>query len=680
MNPFFEPGAEQKKAIHSITTFLKTGNESVFILKGYAGTGKSLVLGRIAELSVQLNRQCILMAPTGRAARILSEKTGMPCSTIHRAIYTFDNEELSDKDNLEVRFTLAENMQAENTVYIIDEASMISDVCADGETLKFGSGRLLFDIIDFVQPANTNRKIIFCGDPAQLPPVNMNDSPALHASYLQTKWNLTSRSCTLTEVFRQQQDNSLLEASIALRNELSKPVVEHVSITPDGKQMKYLLVKELYEWYAGIIRQKKIPPATWICYSNKAAHSVNTDIRSYLGFLRSEIEENELLMVTQNNYSNEVLFLNGDLVRVHEVSSRIERKEVVFNYRDKKNIRVELIFRDAAISLLHQPEQRHTIKLLVNTLDANDRDLLHVALFVLVKNRYQQGNKATKFDRFKRDDSYYNALHIRYGYAMTCHKAQGGEWETIIADFDHPSGKGKKSYLRWAYTAITRASQQLFILNPVELNALSGIVVHQIEFLRRKRSVPLIDNIEVFDDDPEVFQLFPFIKQLVNRISSVAKDAGITVDFEYLPYRLRIHLQLNSRSASADVLYSKKGFKQDLTIHKNSDEQLIRMLSATMNDSLNKRHIPAPPEPFRAMMHQKMMHLCQQFDIQCTGLIEAAYVDTYLLKTDQDGAEIDCYYNADKRYTTLIPKSILGGADKKMVQLTTALSNKGNIA
>ncbi|MFU8861970.1 MAG: ATP-binding domain-containing protein, partial [Cyclonatronaceae bacterium] len=222
--------------------------------------------------------------------------------------------------------------------------------------------------------------------------------------------------------------------------------------------------------YAHEITQHDIPRTIWICHSNRGAESVNLEIRSYLSYYRKNLNPGEILMIRRNSYYYNTWLLNGDLARVRDISDRSEAVDVVYNFRDEKNLVIKLVFRDAIISPLHESDVRLRVKILENGLIKNAASLqkIQAALHVYAMKRYKSEKPPVNFDMYRKGDVYFNSLHVGYGYAITCHKAQGGEWEQVIADMKHSLGPLSNGFRRWAYTAVTRASGRLLVLNPVK--------------------------------------------------------------------------------------------------------------------------------------------------------------------------------------------------------------------
>ncbi|MCH8558908.1 MAG: AAA family ATPase [Balneolia bacterium] len=692
--PFLTSGltSTQQEAFQKILRFFTTSSANAFVLNGYAGTGKTYLMKYVVEYLLASRRKTVLMAPTGRAARILGSRTGHKASTIHRAIYGFVNEELTSKDAYLIDFKLTENDDPDNTVYIIDEASMVSDTSGNNEVFRFGSGRLLFDLLSFADLQGTNRKLIFVGDNAQLPPVDMNFSPALDRLSLAQEFNLRVESTTLSEVVRQQQNNSVLKLATGLRNQIIKAIPDSVHIGADGEQVLEADTGALRISYARDIRNTDFPRSIWICHTNKATMAVNEEIRAALGLFKQKIEPGELLMVTQNNYSKDVLLMNGDLIKAETVSTRREVHSVLFNYRQRKGIRKDLVFRDLGIRHSQYPNLKLSVKVLENSLSDDDDHLINAALYVLCQSQYREDNKGLDFSTFKKENPYYTCLKVRYGYAITCHKAQGGEWEHVIVDFDHQAGVYSKAFLRWAYTAVTRSSGKLWVINPVFSDALSGFVVNQVAVLKRKRlPVPPettgVKNPNAADASSEEFS---FLKPALQRMGEEAEVLGYKLETEKMHYRIRNTLvKENNAVCQWDMLYTAKLLKPQISGKKSfsdtidTDELIACVQNAAFRDNGNRaaseadlQTIVYPNTERIKRMAAFISKCCEKAGVKITGFLEHDWQDIWLLETDEPGAELGCFYNKNQKYTYVEPRSVKGGYDEKLMLLTTYLALK----
>ncbi len=458
LNFSHSPTNDQQRAINHISRFHSSQKQNpAYILKGYAGTGKTSILGAYVKTLVENRQRFVLMAPTGRAAKVLSAYTGKTAHTIHRYIYF-----ILTAGNGVPKVTLGKN-KLQNTVFIVDEASMISDSSQMNEG-GFSGRSLLDDLVEYVFSSSGN-KIILVGDTAQLPPIGLDISPALDFEYLKNAYNITAHSFEMKEVMRQALDSGILFSATSLRNKIREensnlPMLNldgfknDVKIISDGNDFEEILQETFYD--AGESK------GVLICRTNKRANIFNQQIRSGILQKEAEIESGDILMVVKNNYfwlektSKAGFIANGEMLEI----LRIVKIEEVYGFR----------FAEAEIRLLDYPEeQEFTVKLLLDTIMADgpglnneDRNRLFENVLEDYQDIPQRGKRIAKV----MVNPYFNALHIKFAYALTCHKTQGGQWPTVILDQGWLNDEMiNTEYLRWLYTAFTRSTEKLFLIN-----------------------------------------------------------------------------------------------------------------------------------------------------------------------------------------------------------------------
>lgn len=450
----YEPTEEQEITIKFFAGFLfSTKLESVFLLKGYAGTGKTTLIGALVKTLQQMRNKCVLLAPTGRAAKVFSHSASYPAYTIHKKIYrqkTFSNA----MDN----FLLAPNLHRD-TLFIIDEASMIANEGLAGAS--FGSGRLLDDLIQYVYGGEGCR-LMLIGDTAQLPPIGEEESPALCPEVLKG-YGLEVTECRLTQVVRQLDTSGILYNATRLRQQIvgedffSLPLVRAEGF-PD---VRILPGSELIEAISGSYDQAGMDETMIICRSNKRANLYNRGIRNTILYREDELNSGDLLMVAKNNYywgsdCKELDFIaNGDVAVVR----RVRRVREMYGFR----------FADVLLSFPDYGDLELEVKILLDTLHSDTPALTREQseqLFNAVMEDYQ--DITVKRERMKKlkEDPYYNALQVKYAYAVTCHKAQGGQWQRVFVDQGYMTEEMlTPDYFRWLYTAFTRAKEILYLVN-----------------------------------------------------------------------------------------------------------------------------------------------------------------------------------------------------------------------
>lgn len=426
---------------------------SAFLLRGYAGTGKTSLVSALISVLPQLRVNCVLLAPTGRAAKVISGYAHRPAYTIHKKIYMT----ATDASGA-VRTVRAINKYA-YTLFIVDEASMI------GLESTVTRHSLLEDLVDYVYDGNHCR-LMLIGDTAQLPPVGQSESPALDERYLQSAFGLSVNVGELTEVVRQQQLSGILANATELRGQIAtlsnaeEAALPLFATTPDvvnlrGEDLMETLFRE-YDAYA-------LEDIVVITRSNKRANLFNQGIRNSILFREGEVNAGDFLMVVKNNYfwldhdSSIGFIANGDIVEV----MALRNVQELYGFR----------FADATLRFVDYPdEQPHDCKLLLSTLYSESPSLTsdeQSRLYTAVMEDYADlPNKADRL-REMRQNPYYNALQVKFSYALTCHKTQGGQWRTVVVDqgFLPPDMPLDREWLRWLYTAFTRATERVYLLN-----------------------------------------------------------------------------------------------------------------------------------------------------------------------------------------------------------------------
>lgn len=448
------PTTGQAEALARIANFIsKSGSGDTYLLKGYAGTGKTTIIGSLVRVLPAHGVKVVLMAPTGRAAKVMTGYSGKPAFTIHRKIY---RPRISDGAWL--TYALTPN-QHTHTLFIVDEASMI----ADSATPEFfGSGRnLLQDLIEYVK-AGANCRLLLVGDVAQLPPVGQPVSPALDIKKLVSHYGLRAGHFELTEVVRQAEGSGILMNATRLRNLLAEknPEIRFLTSFPDVERVAGVdLGDKLSSSYSGASPEDVIV----VCRSNRSANNFNRQIRITGMWFDEEINAGDYLMCVKNNYfwleetSRAGFIANGDMLRV----KRIRSFEDAFGFR----------FADLEVEMVDYPDQpSFEVKVILDSLyteaPALTKEQSSTLFKALSEDYMEEGmSKSALLARVTRDP-HYQALQVKFGYAVTCHKAQGGQWKEVYVDAGYLTDEMiNTEYVRWLYTAITRAKEKLYLVN-----------------------------------------------------------------------------------------------------------------------------------------------------------------------------------------------------------------------
>ena len=459
----FEPTHEQAVAMSRLAAFVTDeGQCRAFILKGYAGTGKTAIISSLVRTLVKCRRKVVLMAPTGRAAKVFSNTSGFAACTIHKKIYR--QKSILDAGS----FQLDRNM-LENAVFMVDEASMISNEGLSGT--MFGSGRLLDDLISYVF-SGRNCSLLMLGDQAQLPPVGEHESPGLSAEMIRGYGVEVSEFC-LENVMRQEHESGILYNATQLRNyTIDCTIAAGFRFKLDGfKDVVKISGSDLIETLSGCYSRDGIDETMVLCRSNKRAIIYNNGIRSQILDREDELNRGDSIMIVKNNYywteklladegadsyTNLPSFIaNGDIA----VIRRVRRQRELYGFR----------FEDAVLSFPDYDDLEMDVTLLLDTLHSESPSLTREEsdkLFAAVMEDYADiPDKKEKMKKL-RENPHFNALQIKYAYAVTCHKAQGGQWKNIFIDQGYIPDDGRdEDYYRWLYTALTRATQTVYLVN-----------------------------------------------------------------------------------------------------------------------------------------------------------------------------------------------------------------------
>lgn len=448
----YVPTEEQAGLVARLAEFLWDDNvPSVFVIKGYAGTGKTSLVGALVKTLEAFERACVLLAPTGRAAKVFASYAAHPAYTIHKKIYR-QRAFTGDFSG----FQLAHNAY-KNTFFIVDEASMIANEPTDGS--HYGSGLLLDDLFDFVY-SGSGCRLILLGDTAQLPPVGQLRSPALDEAYLQ-RYGYPVMVSELTHVVRQDGASGVLYNATRLRQDMWETPLPVPSIALHGfPDVGRVGGDELIEVLSSAYNRDGMDETIIITRSNKRANIFNQGVRNRILYREEELTSGDLLLVARNNYYwsekyEKLDFIaNGDVARVVRVRNVCE----MYGFR----------FADV---LLYFPDYEEEVeaKVILDTLHAESPSLTaeeNARLFNAVMEDY--ADVPSKRERLKRlkNDPWFNALQVKYAYAVTCHKAQGGQWSNVFVDMGYirPDALGIDFY-RWLYTAFTRTTGRLWLVN-----------------------------------------------------------------------------------------------------------------------------------------------------------------------------------------------------------------------
>lgn len=689
--------SDQKRALEMLVDFLD-GEKQIFILKGYAGTGKTTIIKGLVDYIHELKRQVSVMAPTGRAAKVLRDKTGVGI-TIHRGIYSFTelqiqkNQNPDDDNDVDFHyfFPIISNNN-NDMIVIVDEASMVSDKITNHELFTFGTGRVLSDLLTFMQFPSKRNKLVLVGDPAQLPPVTDSDSLALTEDFFQAL-GLAVSSYELKEVVRQKSESLILQNAMKIRNLLSMEKRIEWQFSVDGKEVITTKIEDVANIYVQENPIPKVGNSVVISFSNNQCLSYNRSIRDQYFPGIKRLVPGDIVMIVNNNYhSYETELYNGDLAQVVYVSDSLESQSAPVWIKQggkRKRVTITLHFRDIVIRLPHFGNDVHC-KFIEDVLDSPYRDLSIdelKALFINFRIRFSQNTIERKaqglpeitadsedYKSLLRKDPYYNAIRIKYGYAITCHKAQGGEWETAFVNFSGMVGI-KDSHLRWGYTAITRAKSRLRVVNAPDIGIFSSLKFNGISQLGK---IPAEAVQYGFIPETPFHDLssHPAKRAKYYEIQGKLEDTDYRIlTVESRPY-LEIYYVAGSKSEfRCDGIHNQAGmFKPFVSSVTNEEaEHFIHLVNEV---SIQEHDISYSPssEPLRRLYSLIQMY-CSEVGIQITNVIEHAdkYHIYYFFKTSGNCAYLQFYFNSMGAFSYVNALSDIGDKDEKLAKLINRL-------
>ena len=693
----------QAELVNQLDGVLSSRTDKVFLLRGYAGTGKTFITKGLTEYFKALRRNYVLSAPTGKAAKVIAAKTQSPAFTLHKTIYSFDDltafrvDDIAGTETYKLYSKLAVNELSADTVYIVDESSMISDVYNESEFFRCGSGHLLKDFLKFVNLDHNDhgKKIILIGDDAQLPPVGMPFSPALDAQYLAREYGLQTSEYELTEVVRQKGGSGVMKNAITMRNALKAKVFNKLDIDlslPDVAHVEHAdLVSRYLQSCDGKINAKSIV----IAHSNADVAAYNRRIREeFFPGKPNEVSAKDKLMVINNSDHFGFFISNGDFGQVMQVYGEPELRHVPVRRKSEETGKVEeltipLQFRDVRVRFRDiEGDIREFDAKIIETLLYSDYPALssdqNKALYIDFCIRYPGLKRnSLEFKETLRSDPYFNALRVKFGYAITCHKAQGSEWENVFVKCKTHQNQMCADYFRWLYTAITRTSKQLYLLDEPHIRIGSGATVISspgIDFApNNTRQKPVETTLEPeaqktpdYSSVPNGLAAAPnfgipdtniFLNGLLSLVRGLFSASGIEIsDIEHHQYNEGYHLVRGSDSGRINIIYNSQCKLTSISAATdnpmtNDAQQLLaplvgRLIANTQADNSKQWSFD---DEFLNELHQGIESALSGADISVAGIKEQNFSQRYTFQRASDVAVIDIYYNKKKQVTKYSP-------------------------
>lgn len=702
----------QERLVDRLDKFLSAGEENVFLLKGYAGTGKTFITKGLTEYFRSVGRNFVLMAPTGKASKVIATKTGTHASTIHSAIYALDDlveyRHREDDGTLTYKFyaSLRGNNDAVDTVYIVDEASMVSDNYQEGEFFRFGSGHVLRDLLTYVNLDHNDhrKKIIFIGDAAQLPPVGMSTSPALSSDYLQQKYGLEAKEFELAEVVRQAADSGVVANALRLREAIRARTFNQLNVDFSRPDVEKVDHHDFMERYLDACSRKISAGAIVVAQSNATVANFNQMIRAHFFPGQQEVTAGDKVISTNNSRWPGFFISNGDFGLVRSVLGEPESRTIVLKKPSQasselQEVPITLVFRDALL-VFRKPDGtpcEFEGKILESLLYSSEATLSSdesKALYIDFKIR----NPHLGRDQIKeaiKADKYFNAFRLKFGYAITCHKAQGSEWDHVFVSCHSHMNMLSADYFRWLYTAITRTSNRLYLLDAPSLKL--GGNMKSIDWGRSHdghardpsgsvgTSAPTERDSEHIDQ--EEFGIptdNSFLKGVLSQVRArIPLGSEITIEqIIHGQYRESYYFAQGESHCRIDISYNGKAKLTSLQAPTTSDfaTQMLQLLAPLQGALIvSGAEIPSSERPLSK-------DFLKQFDAALEGLLatigvriesarEQAWSVRYCLGRSAERAVIDVYYNGREQFTKFAPVWPLSTSSTLMSDVEAILAN-----
>jgi hypothetical protein len=672
----------QEIALTRLESFLSSSSK-VFILKGYAGSGKTTILKGLIDYLETQEREVDVIAPTGKAAKVLREKT-LRGTTIHRGIYNFEkllplkveSEDLAEK-SFHYFFPIAEKSNI-NRVIIVDEASMVSNIKSQHELFTFGTGKLLDDLLTYAKTHTTTNKIIFVGDPAQLPPVTDSKSLALDIDFFLSN-NIQAEETQMTDVLRQAGSNLILTNATKIRNLLLKEKRNTLEFEYDENHFLNLSDELGPTSFVEQFPKPKIGNGVIITYSNNQALSNNIAIREKIFPSKKDITIGDVVVLNNNNYHTYSFGLyNGDIAEVVNVSSETDIQSApVYITEGPRKVRknISLVFRNITLKFPNEDEliQCKIIDSFLNSSNSSLSVAEMKALYINFIMRFgekqtQRKNQGLPYFRegseeFKealKTDPYFNALKIKYAYSITCHKAQGSEWDTVFVDFRGRIGLNDDC-LRWSYTAITRAKNVCYCIHAPNFDSFDKI---QFEPTTSVNSLPdeAIQFPKGLSSEYHTSTSHPCKILKFKEVQNVIADSPFQlIKVESKDYLEIYYFEYEDKPIKVQAIHKKNGLFQPFILvngEKEIGESLIQLLNIPRKLELEVSYIPTN-EVF-SKLYSKINAELSSTDLSITNIIEntSSYYINYYFQSETQSGYIQFYHNKNLQFAKAFPRAL----------------------
>lgn len=680
----------QAELVTRLDAFLSGRGDSVFLLKGYAGTGKTFITKGLTEYFRAIGRNYVLAAPTGKASKVIAKKTGSPAYTVHKTIYSFKDIKEYREDDVDGSETykfyaqLNVNAMSADTVFIVDEASMFADTYQEAEFFRFGSGYLLRDFFKFVNLDHNHhhKKVIFIGDDAQLPPVDMNFSPALNADYLYRKHHVCSTSYELTEVVRQKADSGVMHNSLKLRASLKAGVFNQLDVDLDYPDISKVEPTDLMEAYLASCGGKINGESIVIAWSNADVAAFNRRIREHFFPGCPQVVPGDKVMAVSNSNAFGFFISNGDFGLIREVRGEPEYRCATLKRKNPDTKQVETIdvsmrFRDVLVGFrdLDDRPRFFAAKIFEGLLYSEDPTLSSdesKALYLDFCLRHPRLPRGTlEFKLTLMADPYFNALRLKFGYAITCHKAQGSEWNHVFVKCKAHQSQLCAEYFRWFYTAITRTASMLYLLDPPALKLGAGIkIVNGPGILHLTQpeggSATASPIRQVVEPDSETFGIPPselFLLAVLSKVRALLAGSVVEIDqIHHNQYQEAYFIKRDNEFARINIGYGSKGKVTALSAQSLTEFSawLMHVLAPLKSQPVVINQPPSTEEvqfdkPFLNEFHQRLVGLSDGLGIGIQHVEAMNWCQRYRFVRGGELAVYDIWYNGKDQFKKCQP-------------------------
>lgn len=681
----------QEGLIAELESFLSDRTANVFLLKGYAGTGKTFITKGVGEYLQAQGRAFCLTAPTGRAAKVIGAKSGFYAETVHKRIYDYTkfseykDDGLDGSETFKSYHEIAKNVLPVNSVFIVDEASLVSDVYQESEFFRSGSGFLLRDLLSHVglDHNDHDKKLIFIGDAAQLPPIGMASSPALDSDYLRKTYGVAIRSYELKDVVRQKSDSGVMRNVQPLRDALEIGTFNKITFDFDSREISKVTPDGVLPAYFESCGRAVNGKSVIITRSNAEAAEFNRDVRKEFFPGAEKVATGDKLMVVKNTVVDGRFISNGDFIWVREAQEAVETREVALKRKHPdtqavETVTVKLAFRDIRAGLRDVDGRPYffTAKILENLLYDNSPGLgsdEQKALYVDFRKRNSRLKPGDgEFKMALLGDPYFNALRVKFGYALTCHKAQGSEWENVFVSCPSSQNPLSADAFRWLYTAMTRTTNRLYLLNPPHRTIGGGVSI-----VRDGRSLQASPNVAAEVTDAPVASTAPnavrfgiseqdgVLFAILIQVNAFLDGSGIEIEeIIHNQYQEAYYFRRDEAAARLNIAYNSRGRVKGVAAVKKDPlgDDLTRLLAALIDR-------PLPPggggkategsvgfsKPFLQDYHNRLEPMLQERNVRISSVAERPWCVRYALDRDGEVATIDIWHNARSIFTTCQP-------------------------